>query len=124
MMDVLEEKYAESKQTYVHDQKSGYKRKNLEQVYLYLQGNSVSHTQNYVKLADRLASASLDSRVEHYVKKRRLNADIYAKLEANKKIAEKLDLYRREADYDAADRCDEEKITEEEEEQQEVDDQE
>jgi len=100
MMDVLEHEYELTKQTYVHDKNSGYKRKNLDQVYLYLQGNSISHTQNYVKLADRLASASLDSRVEHYVKKRRLNADIYQKLEANKNIAERLNLYRREADYE------------------------
>lgn len=100
MMDVLEGEYEETKKTYVHNEKSTYRRKDIEQSYLYLQGNSQGYTTNYVKLTDRLASASLEVRVEHYVKKRRLDADIYTKMEKNKKIADKLDLYAKEADYD------------------------
>ena len=100
MMDVLEEQYELSKNAYVHDVKSTYRRKNLDHTYLFLQGNSQGYTSNYVKLTDRLASSSLETRVDHYVKRRRLDAEIYTKVEKNKKIASKLDLYKNEGEYD------------------------
>lgn len=57
-------------------------RRKLEQPYSSLQGKS--HSANYVKFENRLTAKSLESRVDHYVKKRRLDSEIYDKIaEAN-----------------------------------------
>lgn len=111
MMDYLEIEYTKSKSTYVpEDKPSGYKRKNLDQTYIYLQGHTQGqHGGNYVKLADRMASSSLEDRVDHYVKRRRLNPDIYDRVEANKKIVAQLDLYAKEADYGRSSKSEDDK---------------
>lgn len=57
-------------------------RRKLDQPYTSLQGKS--HSANYVKFADRCTANSLESRVDHYVKRRRLDSEIYSKIaEAN-----------------------------------------
>jgi tRNA pseudouridine38/39 synthase len=63
------------------DNNNNNKRK-LTQPYSSLQGKS--HNTNYVKFEKRRTAKSLESRVDHYVKKRRLDSEIYEKIaEAN-----------------------------------------
>lgn len=100
MMDYLEMKFEETKKTFIDDGKHPDKRKNLDQTYLYLQGKSLGYTSRYTKLTERVSSASLEQRVDHYVRKRRLDSAIYDKVDQNTKLAKKIDLYKREADYD------------------------
>lgn len=101
MTDYLTFQFEESKKTYIETGRNKEKRKNLAQTYLHLQGYYQGYMTNYVKLTDRLKSSSLESRVDHYVKRRRLDDKIYGKLDENKKIADKLDLYKNEKNYDA-----------------------
>ena len=57
-------------------------RRKLGQPYSSLQGKS--HSANYVKFENRRTANSLESRVDHYVKRRRLDSEIYNKIaEAN-----------------------------------------
>jgi hypothetical protein len=57
-------------------------KRNLIQPYSSLQGKS--YCTNYVKFEKRRTAKSLESRVDHYVKKRRLDSEIYEKIaEAN-----------------------------------------
>jgi len=60
----------------------------LKQPYKSLQGKSQSL--NYVKFADRQTAKSLESRVEHYVNKRKLDSDIYEKINEAKAIGQTL----------------------------------
>jgi hypothetical protein len=64
----------------------------LYQPYAPLQGKSLSF--NYIKLADRKQANSLNARVDHYVKKRRLTADVYDKINENNKIAQMNNIYK------------------------------
>lgn len=71
----------------------------LYQPYAPLQGKSLSV--NYIKLADRRKAHSLDARVDHYVKKRRLTSDVYDKINENNKIAQIYNIYKpRELEAD------------------------
>lgn len=99
MIDYLEGIYEETKKTFEDDGKNPDKRKNLTQTYSVLM-NQVQYATpgRYVKLLDRLGSASLEKRIDHYVKKRRLDADVYNKLEENKKLAGRLNIHGREAE--------------------------
>lgn len=99
MIDYLEGIYEETRRTFVDDGKNPDKRKNLTQTYSVLM-NQVQYATpgRYVKLLDRLGSASLEKRIDHYVKKRRLDADVYSKVEENKKLAGRLNIHGREAE--------------------------
>lgn len=99
MIDYLEGIYEETKQTFVDDGKNPDKRKNLTQTYSVLM-NQVQYATpgRYVNLLDRLGSASLEKRIDHYVKKRRLDVDVYNKVEENKKLAGRLNIHGREAE--------------------------
>ena len=98
MMDYLEEIYAETGKTFADDGKEKHKRKDLNQTYFCLMNQvQCANPSTYVKLLDRLGSASLEERIDHYVKKRRLDADVYTKVEENKRLAERLDIHGREA---------------------------
>lgn len=112
MTDYLTTQFEESKKTYVETGKNKEKRKNLAQTYLHLQGYYQGYMTNYVKLTDRLKSSSLESRIDHYVKRRRLDDKIYDKLEDNKKLANKLDLYKNERNYDSTEKPEDSKNTE------------
>ncbi len=63
-------------------------QRTLKQPYKSLQGKSQSL--NYVKFADRQTAKSLESRVEHYVNKRKLDADVYEKINEAKEIGQTL----------------------------------
>ena len=58
-MEYLEVQYEETKKTYVDDPK--HPRKNLNHTYLYLQGLSQGYTKNYINLANRMTSSSLET---------------------------------------------------------------
>lgn len=100
MIDHLEAKFEESKRTYTDDAKSIENRKDLNQTYLYLQGQSQGYTKKYTKLTERVASSSLEDRVNHFVKKRRLDSTVYDRVEHNKALADKFKLYKKESEID------------------------
>lgn len=66
----------------------GSNHRTLKQPYKSLQGKS--QMLNYVKFADRQTAKSLESRVEHYVNKRKLDSDIYEKINEAKAISQTL----------------------------------
>jgi tRNA pseudouridine38/39 synthase len=66
-------------------------QRTLKQPYKSLQGKSQSL--NYVKFEKRQKAHSLESRVDHYVKKRRLDSEIYEKINDANNLAQSLNLY-------------------------------
>lgn len=64
----------------------------LDQPYSSLQGKSQPHA--YVPFAERQRAGSLEERVDHYVKKRRLNPDVYEKINETDELAKKLNIYK------------------------------
>lgn len=66
--------------------------RNIRQPYSLLQGKSQSH--DYIKFADRPKSLSLEHRVNHFVKKRRLDADVYDKINEANNLAQSLNIYK------------------------------
>lgn len=87
MLDSLESQLA-------HEQVSVPKwgQRGLEQPYASLQGKSQAHS--YVRFQDRDRAGSLEQRVEHYVKKRRLDADVYEKINESNELAKSLNVYK------------------------------
>ena len=72
----------------------------LDQPYHSLQGKSQSL--DYVRFVDREKANSLETRVDHYVKRRRLDADVYGKLAENQQLAQSLNLYNNTTPTSAA----------------------
>jgi hypothetical protein len=68
-------------------------QRTLKQPYKSLQGKSQSS--NYVKFESRQKAHSLESRVDHYVKKRRLDSEIYEKINDANNLAQTLNLYNK-----------------------------
>ena len=62
-----------------------------KQPYKSLQGKSQSL--NYVKFEMRQKAHSLESRVDHYIKKRRLDSEVYEKINDSNNLAKSLNLY-------------------------------
>lgn len=87
MMDWLEEKIIE---------KSGsndrVKNLHIDQPYSSLQGKSQPSV--YVRFEDRQRAGSLEERVDHYIKKRRLNPDVYEKINEANDLAKNLNIYK------------------------------
>lgn len=61
-------------------------RRLLNQPYSSLQGKSQVAT--YLKFENRLTAKSLESRVDHYVKKRRLDSEVYDKIAEASSLAQ------------------------------------
>jgi hypothetical protein len=57
-----------------------------------LQGKNISLT--YIKFEDRIKSKSLDEKVEHYVKRQRLDANVYGKINEANELAKSLNIYK------------------------------
>lgn len=85
MMDSLEEKINSSS---TPDNKAW----RLDQPYSSLQGKSQASV--YVAFADRERAGSLQERVDHYVKKRRLNPDVYERINEANDLAKSLNIYK------------------------------
>lgn len=64
----------------------------IDQPYSSLQGKSQPHA--YVKFEDRQRADTLEQRVDHYVKKRRLNPDVYEKINEANDLAKSLNIYK------------------------------
>ena len=72
--------------------KSATNQRTLNQPYSLLQGKSQSF--NYVKFEERQKANSLESRVAHYVKRRRLDSEIYDKIAEANNLAQSLNIYK------------------------------
>lgn len=70
----------------------GTNHRTIKQPYSLLQGKSQSH--DYIKFADRPKSLSLEHRVDHFVKKRRLDAEVYDKINEANNLAQSLNIYK------------------------------
>lgn len=68
----------------------------MDQPYALLQGKHLSLA--YVKLQDRKKAKSLDDKVDHYVKRRRLDANVYGKINEANSIAQALNIYKPKHD--------------------------
>ena len=64
----------------------------LVQPYASLQGKS--QTQVHIKFKDRKQVKSLESRVDHYVKKRRLDSEVYEKINEANTLAHTYNIYK------------------------------
>ena len=64
----------------------------MKQPYSILQGKHLSLT--YVPLEERNKAKSLDDKVDHYVKRRRLDANVYGKINEANSIAQSLNIYK------------------------------
>ena len=83
MIDYLQVELIKTPQS--ESQKNELNKKGITQPYAVLQGKSQSI--HHVKFIDRLKVKSLESRVDHYVKRRRLDSEIYDKLAEGKQLA-------------------------------------
>lgn len=97
MIDSLEEKMLKTESSYNDQNNKGAtlsiktNQRTLKQPYKSLQGKSQSS--NYVKFENRQKAHSLESRVDHYVQKRRLDSEIYEKINDANNLAHSLNLY-------------------------------
>ncbi len=66
--------------------------RSIDQPYTSLQGKNISLT--YIKFEDRIKSKSLDEKVEHYVKRQRLDANVYGKINEANELAKSLNIYK------------------------------
>ena len=64
----------------------------LDEPYTSLQGNSQSRV--HIKFQDRRKVKTLESRVDHYVKKRRLDSDVYEKINEANNLAQTYQIYK------------------------------
>jgi tRNA pseudouridine38/39 synthase len=64
----------------------------VRQPYSSLQGRHLSL--NYMKLEERKKAKSLDDKVEHYVKRQRLDANVYGKISEANSLAQSLNIYK------------------------------
>ena len=96
MIDHLEIEVNNDNNTFLHEVKKNEilndNQRTIEQPYRSLQGKS--QALHYVKFSDRQKSHSLEDRVDHYVKKRRLDSDVYDKIAENESLAKSLNIYQ------------------------------
>ena len=64
----------------------------LNEPYTSLQGNSQSRV--HIKFQERRKVKTLESRVDHYVKKRRLDSDVYEKINEANNLAQAYNIYK------------------------------
>ena len=83
----------------------------LKEPYASLQGKSQS--QVHIKFKDRRKVKTLESRVDHFVKKRRLDSDVYEKINEANNLAQTYNIYK-------PNKANEQKVTPEEKEKGEI----
>jgi hypothetical protein len=93
MINLLTDSYSQQfKNTPEDFFKDGKPTRNLEQPYASL--NSKSNMQSHVKLKDRKTMNSLENRVDHFIKKRRLDAQVYEKINESTQLAQTYKIYK------------------------------
>ena len=93
MIDFLDDDLEKIKTTSTEVQPSKVtNQRTLEQPYSMLQGKSQSF--NYVPFEERQKANSLESRVAHYVKRRRLDSEVYDKIAEANSLAQSLNIYK------------------------------